>query len=94
MRTSVNLHNFQDEDYLFQPDDILGFRLRSQVKVTAYAGPAQFDVYTDHPAGRVDQLLLEEFRQSDIIGVGGSQTWGQGVPNQGTFRSRARVFRF
>ena len=87
VRTSVNLHNFEDEDYLFQPDDVLGFRPQSQVYVTAYAGQAQFDVYTDHRGGRVDQLLVEESRQSDIIGVGGSQTWGQGVPNQGTFLS-------
>lgn len=85
LRTSVNLHSYQTDNYLFQPDDILGFRPRSQISVISFAGPTKFRVYTDRRGGRVSREYVDERKHSDIIGIGGSQTWGQGVPNEETF---------
>lgn len=89
LRTSVNLHSYQTDEYLFQPDHTLGFRPRSQASVSAFAGPKKFHVYTDRRGGRISQESADESGHSDIIGIGGSQTWGQGVPNEETFLSVA-----
>ena len=87
IRTSVNLHSFQKEEYLFDSDDVVGFKPRANVHVTAYAGSSQFDIYTDSRGGRVDRLSTDVNEHADIVGIGGSQTWGFGVQNEDTFLS-------
>jgi len=87
LRTLVNLHSFQDDDYLFEPDDFLGFKPRSNVNVTAFAGASQFDIFTDDRGARITHASTQATDHSNIIGIGGSQTWGFGVQNQDTFLS-------
>ncbi len=85
-RTEVDPERFRSENFLLDPDDWLGFKLKPHVTILDSAGTRKFVVYTDGRGARVSRPE-EESMQTDILLVGCSQAFGHGVANEATFIS-------
>ena len=92
-RHTVPLERVVYEDTAFIPDQQTGYRFRPNYqKIKRYKGVvdgSEFEIITpvfqDHLGARVsgpDTLLPEKV---DILSIGGSNTWGQGVRQEETF---------
>ena len=92
-RHTVPLERIVYEDTAFIPDQQTGYRFRPNYqKIKRYKGVvdgSEFEIITpvfqDHLGARVsgpDTLLPEKV---DILSIGGSNTWGQGVRQEETF---------
>ena len=92
-RHTASLERIVYEDTAFIPDQQTGYRFRPNYqKIKRYKGVvdgSEFEIITpvfqDHLGARVsgpDTLLPEKV---DILSIGGSNTWGQGVRQEETF---------
>lgn len=77
---------FREDKFYFLPDPELGLAPKAR-----YAGIVEttstFFLYTDGRGARIDRPDAPDLARVDILTIGGSQSWGQGVANEDTFTS-------
>jgi hypothetical protein len=86
-RTPYDVSLFLEENPVVQSDSRVGFVIRPNISVIAFAGKVAYPVHTDGRSARVDAPGKQSPGQVDIITVGCSVSWGDGVENQDTFTS-------
>jgi hypothetical protein len=85
-RSPINPDIFKTENYQYDPDPETGWVPRPKSILLSRTTVPTF-VYTDALGARVDGPDFVTSEQVDLITVGCSQAWGQGIPNEATFTS-------
>jgi len=83
-RTLINPDVFKAENYMYHSDQKTGWVPRPNTTMVSRTS-VQTIVHTDSRGARVNRLGNDASGPVDLVTVGCSQAWGQGLPNEATF---------
>ena len=83
-RTPINPDVFKTENYMYDPDPETGWVPRPNTTMMSRTS-IPTTVHTDSRGARVNRPGNDASGPVDLVTVGCSQAWGQGLPNEATF---------
>ncbi len=83
-RTPINPEGFKAENYMYDPDPETGWVPRPNTTMVSRTSVPTV-VHTDSRGARENRPGSDDPEPVELITVGCSQAWGQGLPNEATF---------